>query len=92
MSYVDAFYDRNEDIIRVVERKNNKRHFTEYSPRHVFYYKDPRGKHQSIYGDQLQRVTAKNIKELRKELAIHSNKKLYESDIIQFYLFLEYNN
>ena len=91
MSYVDAFYDRNEDIIRVVERKNNKRHFTEYSPRHVFYYKDPRGKHQSIYGDPLQRVTAKNIKELRKELAIHSNHKLYESDINPIYRCLEDN-
>ena len=91
MSYVDAFYDRSEDTIRVVERKNNKRHFTEYSPRHVFYYKDPRGKHQSIYGDPLQRVTAKNIKELRKELAIHSNHKLYESDINPIYRCLEDN-
>ena len=91
MSYVDAFYDRGEDVIRVVERKNDKRHFTEYSPRHVFYYKDPRGKHQSIYGEQLQRVTAKNVKELRKELAIHSNKKLYESDINPIYRCLEVN-
>jgi DNA polymerase elongation subunit (family B) len=91
MSYVDAFYDRDEDIIRVVERKDGRRTFTEYSPRHVFYYKDPRGKHTSIFGDPLQRVTAKNIKELRKELAIHSNKKLYESDINPIYRCLEDN-
>ena len=91
MSYVDAFYDRNEDIIRIVERKNNKREFREYQPRHIFYYKDARGKHQSIYGEALQRVSAKNIKELRKELAIHSNKKLYESDINPIYRCLEDN-
>ena len=30
MSYVDAFYDRNEDTIRVVERKNNKRHLSSF--------------------------------------------------------------
>ena len=91
MSYVDAFYDRNEDTIRVVERKNGKRYFTEHQPRHIFYYKDPRGKHTSIYGDPLQRVSCKNIKELRKELAIHSNQKLFESDINPIYRCLEDN-
>jgi len=32
MSYVDAFYDRGEDTIRVVERKDGKRVFHEYNP------------------------------------------------------------
>jgi len=36
-------------------------------------------------------VTCKNVKELRKELAIHSNKKLYESDINPIYRCLEDN-
>ena len=92
MSYVDAWYNRDQDIINVVERDDKgKRHYREYNPRHIFYYKDPRGKHTSIFGDQLQRVTAKNIKELRKELAIHSNKKLFESDINPIYRCLEDN-
>jgi len=91
MSYVDAFYDRGEDIIRVVERKGDKRTFNEYAPRHIFYYPDPKGKYTSIYGDPLSRVNAKNVKELRKELAIHSNKKLYESDINPIYRCLEDN-
>jgi DNA polymerase elongation subunit (family B) len=92
MSYVDAFYDREQDIIRIVERdENGKRHFKEYAPRHIFYFADPKGKHQSIKGEPLTRVTCKNIKELRKELAIHNNKKLYESDINPIYRCLEDN-
>ena len=92
MSYVDAFYDREQDQILVVERDSKgKRHYKEFSARHLFYYKDPKGKFESIYGEPLSRVTCKNIKELRKELAIHSNKKLYESDINPIYRILEDN-
>jgi DNA polymerase elongation subunit (family B) len=92
LSYVDAFYDREQDFIRVVERdESGKRHFKEYSPRHIFYYKDAKGKYTSIHGESLSRVSAKNIKELRKELAIHSNHKLYESDINPIYRCLEDN-
>jgi len=92
MSYVDAFYDRGQDVINVVERDDKgKRHYREYNPRHIFYYEDPRGKYKSIYDKPLSRVTCKNIKELRKELAIHSNKKLYESDINPIYRMLEDN-
>ncbi len=90
MSYVDAFYDRNDDIIRVVERNDKgERHYKDYPARHIFYYYDPKGKFQSIKGEPLNRVTCKNVKELRKELAIHSNKKLYESDINPIYRTLE---
>ena len=92
MSYVDAFYDRNDDIIRVVERDSKgDRHYKDYPAKHLFYYKDPKGKFTSIYGEPLSRVNCKNIKELRKELAIHSNKKLYESDINPIYRCLEDN-
>jgi len=92
MSYVDAFYDRDQDMIRVVERDNKgQRHFKEYAARHIFYYYDPKGKFESIKGEPLNRVTCKNIKELRKELAIHSGKKLYESDINPIYRCLEDN-
>ena len=92
MSYVDAFYDRDQDMINIVERDDKgKRHFREYPARHLFYYKDPKGKFQSIKGDPLTRVTCKNVKELRKELAIQSNKELYESDINPIYRCLEDN-
>jgi len=92
LSYVDAFYDREQDIIHVVERnEKGERHFKEYPARHIFYYQDPKGKFLSIKGEPLTRVTCKNVKELRKELAIHSNKTLYESDIKPVFRCLEDN-
>ena len=82
MSYVDAWFDRNNDVIKVVERnKDGKREFRDIPVRHTFYYKDQRGKYQSIYGDTLGKVVCKSTKELRKEQAIHSSQKLFESDI-----------
>jgi DNA polymerase elongation subunit (family B) len=92
LSYVDAFYDREQDVINVVERDDKGgRHFKEYPARHIFYYPDSKGKFQSIKGDPLSRVTSKNLKEHRKELAIYNNKKLYESDINPIYRCLEDN-
>jgi DNA polymerase elongation subunit (family B) len=90
MSFVDAYYDRDDDIIRVVERDDKgQRHFKDYPARHIFYYNDPKGKFESIKGEPLSRVSCKNVKEFRKELAIHSNKRLYESDINPIYRCLE---
>ena len=40
MSYVDAIFDRDADIIRVVERREGKRRFTEYSVKYTFYFED----------------------------------------------------
>ena len=82
MSYVDAWFDRENDIVKVVERnKKGEREFRDIPVKHTFYVKDPRGKFQSIYGDALTRIVCKNTKELRKEQAINSGKELYESDI-----------
>ena len=81
MPYVDAFFDRDSDIIRVVERKDGKRHYHEYQSKYTFYCEDPRGKYKSIYGDTLSRIVCKNTKDFRKEQAINRGKKLFESDI-----------
>ena len=81
MSYVDALFDRDADIIRVVERKDGKREFREYQSKYTFYYKDPRGKYKSVYGDPLSRIVCKNTKDFRKEVAINRDKELFESDI-----------
>jgi DNA polymerase elongation subunit (family B) len=82
MSYVDAWFDRENDFIKVVERnKKGEREFRDIPVKHTFYYKDPRGKFTSIYGDPLNRVICKNTKELRKEQAINSGKELFEADI-----------
>ena len=81
MPYVDAMFDRDQDIIRVVERRDGKRHYTEYPAKYTFYYKDPKGKYKSVYGDPLSRIVAKNTKDFRKEVAINRDKDLFESDI-----------
>jgi DNA polymerase elongation subunit (family B) len=92
MSYVDAYYNRDSDLISIVERdKDGNRHYKEYPAKYLFYYKDPKGKFTSINGDTLSRVTCKNLKDFHKEIKIHSNTKLYESDINVVYRCLEDN-
>ena len=81
MSYVDALYDREHDQIHVVERINGKREYREYPANYIFYYDDARGKFRSIYGNPVSRFSTRNNKEFRKEVQVHSNKKIYESDI-----------
>ena len=90
--YVDAYFQRDEDIIKVVERsKEGNRVYKEFPVRYTFYYEDARGKFQSIYGDPLTRVVCKNSKDFRKELAINSNKKIYEADINPIFVCLSEN-
>jgi DNA polymerase elongation subunit (family B) len=92
MSYVDAWFDRDNDVIRVVERnKKGDREFRDIPVKHTFYVKDPRGKQQSIYGDPVTRIVCKNTKELRKEQAINSGKQLFESDINPIFVTLSEN-
>jgi len=92
MSYVDAYFDRDNDIIKIVERsKAGKREYRDIPVKYTFYYEDQKGKFQSIYSTPLSRVVCKNSKEFRKELAIHSNKKLYESDINPIFTCLSEN-
>jgi len=81
MSYVDAMFDRDSDIIKAVERKDGKRTYREYPVKYTFYYKDQRGKYKSVYGDPLSRIVCKNTKDFRKEVAINRDKELFESDI-----------
>jgi DNA polymerase elongation subunit (family B) len=92
LSYVDAWFDRENDVIRVVERnKKQEREFRDIPVKHTFYFKDPKGKFQSIYGDPLTRIICKNTKELRKEQAINSSKKLFEADINPIFVCLSEN-
>jgi DNA polymerase elongation subunit (family B) len=92
MSYVDALFDRENDIIKIVERNGQgQRSYREYPIKYTFYYPDPRGKFTSIYGDPLTRVVCKNSKDFRKELAINSGKELYESDINPIFVTLSEN-
>ena len=92
MSYVDAIWDRDNDIVKIVERDPKKgRLYQEYPARYVFYHPDARGKYRSIYGESLSKVVSKSHKEFQKEIRIHSNQKLYESDINTVFRTLEEN-
>jgi hypothetical protein len=92
MSYVDARWDRDRDIVQVIERDPKKgRIYQEYAARYIFYYPDARGKYRSIHNEPLNKVTAKGFKEFTKEQKIHSNHKLYESDINPIFRCLEEN-
>jgi len=82
MSYIDAIHDRDSDRIFIVERQpNGKRTYNEFPANYTFYYTDPKGKYRSIYGEPLTRFSTRKRSEFEKEKRIHSNKKLYESDI-----------
>ena len=47
MSYVDALFSRDEDLVKVVERINGKRQYKEYPAKYVIYYADAKGKYDS---------------------------------------------
>jgi DNA polymerase elongation subunit (family B) len=81
LSYIDALFDRDHDMIKVVERRDGVRTFREYPVKYTFYYKDQKGKYKSVYGDPLSRIVCKNTKDFRKEVAINRDKTLFESDI-----------
>ena len=81
MAYVDGYFDRQRDTLRVVERVNGKREYKEFPARYQFYYPDPRGKFTSIFGDSLERVVCNTSKKFNTEKKIHGHKKLFESDL-----------
>jgi DNA polymerase elongation subunit (family B) len=92
MSYCDAIWNRETDIVNVVERDPIKgRVYKEYPARYLFYYPDPKGKYKSIFGENLAKVSARSFKDYIKEQRIHSNHKLYESDINPVFRCLEEN-
>ena len=91
MSYIDALFDREHDRIHVVERRDGKRQYREYPANYVFYYDDPRGKFQSIYGTPVSRFSTRNNKEFRKEVRAQSGRQIYESDINPIFRCFEEN-
>ena len=90
MSYVDAMWSRDTDVIRVVERaKDGSRLYQEFPAKYVFYKRDPKGKHRSMFGDSLSRIVSRSWKEHATELKIHSDHTLFESDINPIFRVLE---
>lgn len=92
--YVDAFFKKNgeSEVIRLVERINGNRVYTEYPPDYHFYLSDPRGSHKSIYNDPVKKIVPKSYSEKQKLLKTLSyNSKKWESDVDPIFRCLEQN-
>ena len=81
MSYVDAVYVKDKDLINVVERVDGVRKFKSFPAHYLFYYQDNKGQYTGIDGKKLTKVAVASNKAFEKEKRIYSHKQLYESDI-----------
>ena len=69
-----------QDMIRVVERKDGKRHFHEYSIKYTFRIIKTNAANTKVYL-VIQHVLYVKIQKTSKEVAINKGKELFESDI-----------
>ena len=81
MSYIDAVYVKEKDMINVVERVNGERKFKSFPALYEFYYDDPKGKYTALGGNRVSKVAVATHKAFEKEKRVYSHKQLYESDI-----------
>ena len=81
MSYVDAIYVKDKDLINVVERVDGVRKFKSFPAHYLFYYADSKGQYTGIDGKRLTKVAVASNKAFDKEKRIYGHKQLYESDI-----------
>jgi len=81
MSYVDAVYVKDKDLINVVERVDGVRKYKSFPAHYLFYYQDNKGQYTGIDGKRLTKVAVNSNKAFDKEKRIYSHKQLYESDI-----------
>jgi len=81
MSYVDAIYQKEKDLINVVERVDGVRKYRSFPAHYVFYYPDPKGQYTAIGGERLGKVAVATHKAFEKEKRVYGHKRLYESDL-----------
>ena len=81
MSYVDAYHDRQRDVVHVAERIDGKRVLVEHKPIYNFYILDPRGNQRSTHGEPVSEVRCRNGKDFKKNLGMYRHTKTFESDI-----------
>ena len=81
MSYIDAIYIKEKDLIKVVERVDGVRKERQYPAHYLFYYPDAKGQYTGLDGQRLAKVAVASRKAFEKEKKIYGHKRLYESDI-----------
>ena len=79
--YVDALFSKQDNKVYVVERVNGQRIYKDYLANYEFYFTDNKGKYRTIYNTSVSKFKTNNFKEFQKELRIHSNKVIWESDL-----------
>lgn len=88
--YIDAFYNKKEEVINVVERNNGCRVMRQFKPDYHFFVDDVRGTYKSIYGNSVRKITPTNLEEKNK-LSRSLQGKKYESDVNYVYRCFEQN-
>lgn len=78
--YVDAILSKDENLVRVIERRNGKRVIRQVAADYSFYIPDSYGPYVSIFGDKLAKITPKTNDELMRMRHTYSHKKKFESD------------
>lgn len=81
--YVDSFFDRRGDKIKVAERINGKRILRELKPVYEFYAEDPNGTIATVTGELATKYTFNSNKEMKAKLSMFkvSGIKTFESDV-----------
>jgi DNA polymerase elongation subunit (family B) len=91
MSYVDAHFSPERDMLYVVERVNGKRVFKEFPVNYTAYYEDHNGRQDTIFSTKATKVTHRSKKKFNRELKLHSRKRIYEADMNWTFRTLENN-
>lgn len=90
--YVDALYQRDADIVNVVERQSDgSRVFKEYPAKYTFFVADPKGKYRTIYDTPCSRIVCKSFKEFKKEKACFKSTDVFEADLNSTFVCLSEN-
>ena len=85
MSYIDAHYYPDQEIVKVVERVDGKRIFKEFPINYTAYYNDSKGKHETIFGTRASQIQERTRKRFNYELKLNKRSRIYESDFNQVF-------
>ena len=80
MTYVDAFWNKERNVIDVVERVNGRRQFKTWPTRFVVGWPSIRGKAMSIYDTPLDTFETSRWEEFQRELRQIAKDQQFESD------------
>lgn len=92
--YVDAYYERKEDMIYVSERTpEGIRKLKKIKADYILYYENDDGKHFSIYGTRVKKFYTNQSSRFNafKKALIADNIKFYEDDMNPIFRCLEEN-